>query len=66
MKTMHRCVHMKTNVVYGRNRYFYVLIWNIGGSSTRDIYIFLSLIILLYNLSTLNLMKVILETCCSH
>jgi len=28
---------MKTHVVYGRNRYFYVLIWNIAGSSTRDI-----------------------------
>jgi len=27
---------MKTNVVYGRNRYFYVLIWNIDWSSTRD------------------------------
>jgi len=27
---------MKTNVVYGRNGYFYVLIWNIAGSSTRD------------------------------
>jgi len=27
---------MKTNVVYGRNRYFYVLIWNISESSTRD------------------------------
>jgi len=25
---------MKTNVVYGRNRYFYVLIWNIARSST--------------------------------
>ena len=27
---------MKTNVIYGRNRYLYVLIWNIDGSSTRD------------------------------
>jgi len=27
---------MKTNVVYGRNVYVYVLIWNIAGSSTRD------------------------------
>ena len=36
MKAIHRCVYMKTNVVYIRNRYFYVLIWNIAGSSTRD------------------------------
>jgi hypothetical protein len=36
MKSIHRCVYMKTNVVYGRNRYFYALIWNIAGSSTRD------------------------------
>jgi len=29
MKAIHRCVYMKTNVDYGRNRYFYVLIWNL-------------------------------------
>jgi hypothetical protein len=33
MKAIHRFVYMKTNVVYGINRYFYVLIWNIAGSS---------------------------------
>jgi len=27
---------MKTNAVYGRNGYFYVLIWSIAGSFTRD------------------------------
>jgi hypothetical protein len=26
MKTIHRCVYMKRNVVYGRNMYFYELI----------------------------------------
>ena len=41
MKAIHMCVYMKTNVVYGRNRYFYVLIWNIAGSSTRDRIFFL-------------------------
>ena len=34
--TYRRCVYMKTNVIYRRNRYFYVLIWNIAGFSTRD------------------------------
>jgi hypothetical protein len=28
--------NVKTNVVYGRNRYFYWLIWDIAGSSSRD------------------------------
>jgi hypothetical protein len=42
MKAIHRCAYMKNNVVYGRNRYFYVLIWNIAGSSTRDRNIFMS------------------------
>jgi hypothetical protein len=34
MTTIHMPVYMKTNVVYGINRYCYVLIWNIAGSST--------------------------------
>ena len=36
MKTIHRCVYVKTNVVSGRNMYFYWLIWDIAGSSSRD------------------------------
>ena len=42
MEAMHRCAYMKINVVYGRNSYFYVLIWNISGSSTRGLILFMS------------------------